>query len=287
MSSADDSDDNMPEVGPWWVAPWAEAVRGPGATVDLTRAALYLSAHGSALITSAADIGTSLERLDRCSEQASIAHEGNRPFDVWHRLCFSTLRLSGNHSDYHDARNSYLPDVLVRRVGLPITLAVLMIELGSRQGIDCWGVGMPGHFLIGARPELTDVEPVYIDAFAGGTVLDEAGCASIFDRMFGPEREWTADLLRPTDPHAILIRMLANLKQQAARRRDLLTLCDLARLRWFLPALSLNEGRELVRLCAAVGALDEAPIWMERLARRFGPYKDEATDRRILTAAMN
>ncbi len=278
------SDDDTP-IGPWWLEAWAQTVGTHSVSVDLTRAALFLSAHGSEQIRSLTDVGDALERLDRLSELTSIPHEGNTSFEAWHRLCFTTLGLRGDDQNYHDPRNSFLPDIMTRRVGLPIGLAVLCIELGQRLGVDCWGVGMPGHFLLGANRTIGG-ETIFIDAFAGGTILDTDQCRTIFETMFG-DRPFHHDLLRPTDSHSILIRMIANLKQHAARRRDLITLCDLARLRWYLPGLALDEGRELVRLCTAVGALDEAPVWMSRLVRRFGIYDNYATDHQILNAAMN
>ncbi len=274
------------DIGPWWLTPWIETVGEHNSAVDLTRAALFLSAHGCQQLRSIIDVGNQLERIDRLTELASIPHLGNSNFDAWHRLCFETLRLNGNHVDFHDPRNSYLPDIMTRRVGLPIGLSVLALELGQRLGVDCWGVGMPGHFLIGARRVLGGDE-VFIDAFDGGNILDADGCRDKYEQLFGVDRPWSNDLLRPTDGFMMLIRMVANLKQHAARRRDLTTLCDLARLRWFLPGMVIDEGRELVRLCTALGALDEAPIWLDRLVARFDQYPGFDTDRRILTAALN
>ena len=65
--------------------------------------------------------------------------------------CSSTDGFTGNTVDYADPANSYLDDVLDRRLGIPITLSVLMIEVGRRVGVDVHGVGMPGHFLVGGR----------------------------------------------------------------------------------------------------------------------------------------
>ena len=274
------------EVGPWWLPPWIQTVGEHNSAVDLTRAALYLSAHGCTHLSSMNDVGQQLERIDRITELASIAHAGNSHFDSWHRLCFGTLQLTGDQVDFHDPRNSYLPDIMTRRVGIPIGLCVLALEFGQRLGVDCWGVGMPGHFLIGARQSLTGDE-VFIDAFDGGSVLDADGCREKFHQLFGSDRSWSSEFLRPTDGFAMLIRMVANLKQHAARRRDLTTLCNLARLRWFLPGMVIDEGRELVRLCVALGALDEAPTWLDQLVIRFGHYPGFDTDQRILTAASN
>jgi Transglutaminase-like superfamily len=288
MTSSEHPSGDTPDainIGPWWLSPWADTVATGGPDIDLTRAALYLSAHGCTQLRSMHDVGLALEKIDRLAEVATIPHAGNTSFEAWHRLCFTTLGLHGDNANYHDPRNSYLPDVMSRRVGLPIALAVLCIEFGQRLGVDCWGVGMPGHFLIGARREIGG-QAVFIDAFDGGTILDVDGCHDRFVQMFGTDREWSTALLDATDERSMLIRMIANLKQHAARRRDLITLSDLARLRWFLPHLALDEGRELVRLCAALGALDEAPIWMARLVTRFGAYEGFAVDQRILQAAL-
>jgi regulator of sirC expression with transglutaminase-like and TPR domain len=83
--------------------------------------------------------------------------------------------FTATSSDYDDPRNSCLHTVLRRRVGLPITLSVLLIELGRRVGLPIVGVGLPAHFLAAA----TDLPGVYIDMFHGGRLLSEFECRTL------------------------------------------------------------------------------------------------------------
>src|SRR5205823_9498396 len=89
-------------------------------------------------------------------------------------LLFVTEGFVGNAADYADPRNSYLDDVLDRRLGIPITLSVVMLEVGRRCGLQLHGVGMPGHFLVGGGPG------EWFDPFHDGARLDLAGCAALF-----------------------------------------------------------------------------------------------------------
>ena len=82
---------------------------------------------------------------------------------------FVTEGFNGNTTDYGDPRNSYLDDVLDRRLGIPITLSVVMIETARRCGLPAHGVGMPGHFLVGGGAG------EWFDPFHQGARLDLAG----------------------------------------------------------------------------------------------------------------
>ena len=64
------------------------------------------------------------------------------------RYLFEELGFRGNRDDYYDPRNSYLNQVLERRVGIPITLSVLYLEIATRIGLDLKGVSFPGHFMV-------------------------------------------------------------------------------------------------------------------------------------------
>jgi regulator of sirC expression with transglutaminase-like and TPR domain len=121
---------------------------------------------------------------------------------------FDDLGFRGNGRDYGDPENSFLDAVVERRLGIPITLSVLMMELGRRLGVPIHGVGMPGHFLVmdGTR------DGVWCDPFHGGALYDSEGCRRMFARVHGNARGFSRALLVPTDSRAIVSRMLANLE---------------------------------------------------------------------------
>jgi regulator of sirC expression with transglutaminase-like and TPR domain len=287
------------EIGPWWLALWRATLEP--VTPDLTRAAMLLAAHGSAFLRGPEELSKELSRLDHLVDAAALRTEGlpaeNELSDLgdlprrWITACRDGLGLVGDTRTYHDPRNSFLPDIGRRRQGLPIGLAVMWLHAAKRLGVDAFGVGMPGHFLIGFQHPVTATTH-YIDCFHHAMLLSEADCAVLYERLFEarPHPPFRPELLAPTPPDAILIRMIANLKQAAARRRDLPTLTDLARLRWFLPMLTVDEGRELIRLCTAVGYAGEAAHWLTEAVERFGDLYTEdlrAVDQRIVRAALN
>src|SRR5262245_38513606 len=87
---------------------------------------------------------------------------------------FQQLNFSGDRTDYYSPRNSYLNVVLDRRLGIPISLSVIYLEVGRRLGLPVVGVGLPGHFIV----SVTDPsEPLYLDPFHGGVSLTVDDCA--------------------------------------------------------------------------------------------------------------
>ena len=156
-------------------------------------------------------------------------------------------RFAGNTRNYHDPRNSLLNHVLTRRLGIPITLAVLAIEVGRRAGVPLEGVGMPGHFLV-----RTPGTESYRDVFAGGVALDPDGCEALFRAVSGagPEVTFGPHLLPTAPTRAILIRMLENLRAIFRVRRRPGDLEWVLRMRLGLPGSGLDE---VVELAEALG----------------------------------
>lgn len=135
---------------------------------------------------------------------------------------FRDLGFRGNVDDYYDPKNSLLPDVLERRLGIPLTLSIVWCELARRSGVHASGVGFPGHFLVrvddpNAPPA---ARPVIVDPFAGGRVLDDAGAEELLRRALGSGAEVHASLFAPASSRAILVRLLTNLKTIWASRGD-------------------------------------------------------------------
>jgi regulator of sirC expression with transglutaminase-like and TPR domain len=129
---------------------------------------------------------------------------------------YDELGFHGNEGDYHDPRNSYLNDVVARRIGLPITLAVLLCAVGRRVGVQVDGIGFPGHFLARVGGE----RGVYVDPFRGGRILDERAQSELARSVLGEGRPLSAEHLAPSSTLAIAVRMLLNLKHAHERRGD-------------------------------------------------------------------
>jgi len=134
---------------------------------------------------------------------------------------FRERGFRGNEEDYYDPRNSFLNDVLIRRTGIPITLAVVLIETGTRLGLRLEGVGFPGHFLVRAPGE---GGPVLLDPFAGGRPVPEPEILARLQALAGPEAPTITrvppDAVEPSGTQAILARMLRNLLRIYLERDD-------------------------------------------------------------------
>jgi len=130
---------------------------------------------------------------------------------------FDEVGFRGNREDYYDARNSYLNDVLRRRLGIPITLSLVYIEVAKRVGAPFVGIGMPGHFLVRHR----EVADLFIDPFHGGILLSKDECAARLRQVAGDTLTWSDAHLSPVSNREFLARMVRNLKASYARVKDL------------------------------------------------------------------
>jgi regulator of sirC expression with transglutaminase-like and TPR domain len=160
-----------------------------------------------------------LREIARLAERAAALARGEGVgdrLDAVDAALFVESNFRGNRDDYYDPRNSFLNDVLERRTGIPITLAVVYIEVGRRVGLDLRGVGFPGHFLVGA---FGAGDPLFVDAFDRGARLDRDACARLLDHG-GGEPFIDDSFFEPVGHRQILLRMLTNLKLVYVRRRE-------------------------------------------------------------------
>ncbi len=148
--------------------------------------------------------------------------------------------------------------MLRRRLGLPITLSVLLLEVGRRLGLALHGVGMPGHFLVG------DDTGRFIDPFHRGALLDEQGCRVVSERL-RPGAPWHPSYLDPVGPRAILVRMLANLVHTLVERSPADAVWAL-QLRLAVPGVAPGERRENAALLGTLGRFREAASALDDLA---------------------
>ncbi|MEL7333015.1 MAG: tetratricopeptide repeat protein [Cyanobacteria bacterium J06560_2] len=153
-----------------------------------------------------------LKRLDDMAAAVRSRLPKNRyplkVIQILNSYLFEELKFSGNANDYYNPDNSCLNCVLDRRLGIPITLSLVYLEIAHRIEFPMMGVGMPGHFLI--RPAVEDME-VFVDPFRQGEVMFLADCQNRFEQQF-PGMAWSSDFLKGVTPKPFLARMLMNLK---------------------------------------------------------------------------
>jgi regulator of sirC expression with transglutaminase-like and TPR domain len=131
---------------------------------------------------------------------------------------FSDVGFRGNAAEYYDPRNSFLAEVIDRRLGIPITLSVLYLEVARRVGVPAAGVGFPGHFLVRVDGGST---PLILDAFNGGAELGRPELTALLVRASGSDATLDDHMLDAAPKRAILARMLTNLAGIYARAGDL------------------------------------------------------------------
>lgn len=132
----------------------------------------------------------------------------HQAIDALNHLLFKELGFRGDRETYDDPLNALLPSVISRRRGLPITLAILWVELARRLGFDAVGVGLPGHFIAALR---TDIGLLCFDPFHGGRALGEEEAAALVKAASGGRIEFHPDMLRPATGRETLVRLVRNL----------------------------------------------------------------------------
>ena len=160
---------------------------------------------------------------------------------------FEDQGFAGNTDAYDDPRNSFLNQVLERRTGIPITLALVYIEVARRAGVQADGVNFPGHFLLrlpraAGRP--ADADHVILDPFHGGAILDEADCQRLLRKHVGDDAAFDRRLLARASKQQILLRMLLNLKRIYVRMRSFPQARTLTELLLALDPSALTELRD-------------------------------------------
>ncbi len=180
-----------------------------GEAADLGRAALHLAR----IAYPSLDPDRWLAELDTLADGVRArVPAGAPPADVVEALTahvFGACGFRGNQDEYYDPRNSFLNDVLARRTGIPISLAVVLIETGARLGVALEGVGFPGHFLVRAPGPYG---PVLRDPFFGGRIVAADDLLARFRAVAAPHATAVPPgAVQRAGTPAILTRMLRNL----------------------------------------------------------------------------
>jgi regulator of sirC expression with transglutaminase-like and TPR domain len=173
------------------------------------------------------------DQLGRLDALASRLHcDLSRPaieiIESMNKLLFEKEQFRGNEEEYDDPRNSYLNDVLDRKLGIPISLSLIYIEVARRRDLPVTGVSFPGNFLVKYR---ADRNEFLIDPYRRGRILARHDCKELLKSQFGDEAELKPEYFAAPTKKQILARMLNNLKGSYVRRHDftrVLTLIQLA-----------------------------------------------------------
>jgi regulator of sirC expression with transglutaminase-like and TPR domain len=186
--------------------------------IDLLAAALAIARMHYPGLDSARYVAQLDDLAARVRARISDTGDAGQSIAALNRVLYAEEGFKGNTDDYYDPRNSFLNDVLDRKLGIPITLALVYMEVARRVGFPVFGVGMPGHFLL--KHYEVDGRAIIIDAFHAGAVLTPQDCQQRLNQIYGSQVMLQSDSLSTVNRRQMLTRMLNNLKSIYAAARD-------------------------------------------------------------------
>lgn len=178
--------------------------------IDLVRAALTIARTEYADLNIESYVACVDEFARMVESRISEVGDAAETISVLNRVLFEEAGLRGNREDYYNPRNSFLNDVLDRGLGIPITLALIYMEVGRRLGFPLFGVGMPGHFLL--KHYDIDGHETIIDCFSGGNILSAQDCQRRLDEIYSGQMTLRPEFFFAVSRRQILTRILNNLK---------------------------------------------------------------------------
>ncbi|WP_026079701.1 SirB1 family protein [Spirulina subsalsa] len=179
------------------------------AELDLAKAALYIAQEEYDFLEPDVYLGVLDNIAAELRERLPDKQYPLKMIRIINKYLYEDLGFRGNKADYYDPRNSFLNDVLDRRLGIPISLSLLYLEVAKRLNFPMVGIGMPGHFIL--RPEFENVG-IFIDPFEQGNILFEQDCQDILSKLYQQSVILQPEFLHPISKHQFLARILTNLK---------------------------------------------------------------------------
>jgi regulator of sirC expression with transglutaminase-like and TPR domain len=259
---------------------FAALVRLPEPEIELAAAALLVAAEEYPQLP----IGMYMQRLDQLAERVrDRLGEENAPLVVLQemsRVLADEEGYRGNSEQYYDPKNCYLNDVLDSRVGIPITLAIIWLEVGWRLGLPLVGVNFPGHFLVRFEGEALRV---LVDPFYSGKIRFEDEMQELLDQAYGGGVTLDPRFLRAADKKDVIVRLLANLKTIYLQHAhdEMRALSAIERILLLRPD-SLEEIRDRGMLLARTGRIADALPDLRRYLEAFPQAEDSARVRLLI-----
>ncbi|MCA9917512.1 MAG: transglutaminase family protein [Anaerolineales bacterium] len=262
---------------------FAEMVQRP--SPNLPQAALRMAKE---LAYPQLDIAHYVHQLDDLAERAA---KRVRPGDstavraeLLSEFLFKEEQFVGNTAVYDDPRNSYLNDVLDRRLGIPITLSLLYLAIADRLHLPAFGVGLPGHFIVGVAVQ---GDTLFFDPFHGGGRLSAADCARLVELTVGYTGAFQAEWLTAVSPHDILARMLNNLRIIFTQRHQWPEAIAVVKRMHQIQPDNPHHLRELGVMYYQVGQMRQAASYLDAYLHKEPNASDAQTIRQGIADALN
>jgi regulator of sirC expression with transglutaminase-like and TPR domain len=258
-------------------ARFARLIAQPEADIDLARGALTIAADGRPEL----DPAPTLTALDELAERVRLRLDvGDAETHVIDRLQDVLFRESGfrgpTAAEYHEPFVSLLDVVVARRVGLPISLAIVELEVAWRIGLGLVGIGLPGHFIVGAPGG------VLLDPTGDGRRLTPDDCQALMRRSIGDGILFHSGMLRPNGKREILARVLRNLRSAHLAARDWPAALGVVELLAVTEPTDPDHGRDRGLLLGRMGRFNDAVVALDRYLRERPDGHDVADVRQVL-----
>ena len=196
---------------------FVELVQGDVSYDNLARASLLVALEDHPGIDIEQYIRALDDLADRAIRRASPSDPSVFRLGHLHAEMFDVDGYTGDRDNYYDTRNAYLNEVIDRKTGLPIALSIIFLHAATRMGLNCAGVGLPGHYIVKVQFELNEV---YVDPFHEGATLTMSEIAELISGMSGGRARLTGEHLRAWTARETLARVLANLHGMWTRAGD-------------------------------------------------------------------
>ncbi|WP_071190327.1 SirB1 family protein [Trichormus sp. NMC-1] len=256
-----------------------QEIQQPDECINLAKAALYIAQEEYPDI----DTEEYLNALDTMAieleERLPSSRYPLRMIQSINEYLYEDLGFSGNKIDYYDPRNSFFNDVIERKTGIPITLALVYLEVAKRIDFPMVGVGMPGHFLI--RPDIPDIE-IFVDAFNQGEIMFAQDCQERLSQIYQQSVMLKPEFLAAVSKRQLLTRILTNLKYIYLKQQDLpRTLATVERILLLFPDVTL-ELRDRGLLYYQLGQFTQAIEDLQSYLAKVPEADDAVVIRQLL-----
>ena len=204
----------------------------------------------------------SLEELAKVARRRLAIEKGDlAKINILSEYLFDEVGFSGDSADYYNPKNSYLHLVMRRRMGIPLLLSILYMDVAHKVGIKCLGIGSPRHFLVSAPLE---DEWVYIDTFNNGVIMQEVETKTFLTKMLPKGQSWQGTFLDPVSNREIISRIYRNLKHVYLTSNQLEKAYSVIDLLVWLQPDDIDEVRDRGILGIQMGMSDQSLIDLKR-----------------------
>jgi len=256
-----------------------QEIQQPDEHIDLAKAALYIAQEEYPNLDPEEYLNALDTMADELQERLPSSRYPLRMIQSINQYLYNDLGFAGNQQDYSDPRNSFINDVIERRLGIPITLALVYIEVARRIDFPMVGIGMPGHFLI--RPDIPDIE-IFVDAFNSGEIIFAQDCQEKLSEIYQQPVTLQPEFLAVVSHRQFLARMLTNLKYIYLQQQQLeKTLAAVERILLLFPGVTL-EMRDRGLLYYQLGRFPQAVDDFQSYLAKVPDAEDASVIRQLL-----